>query len=351
MSATVTTVTTDIPVVVTPQAIDNKGCHDRHDRHDRHGDGESKNKGSLSPLAEKLRQRRSVLSTSETRRVHTSTHDVLNPASPTPYGLVTVVTVVTPKEISKLDQNDGRDTGRDGRDGQAAANCIDDDWNEVGPLDGFEPAPQSIPDARMIAGMLAASRVPAAIGGQTNAAGSGLTVNSVNGEAGASIPGSAPEMHSPVVNLYNIQVDSDQPPAPQSGKVCHSTSPAADPWAAGIAQLQRMPAPASFTPSHWQAIQRSCAILQDRWGPELRRLGWSTADAFGVHPTVGAAGLHSFGLGPLLGDAQVVDLTEARAAIVTAGRVRQSYTRRAMPQAVPAWEVDGKGGITSSCTT
>ncbi len=223
----------------------------------------------------------------------------------------------------------------------APPNQDNNDWNEVGPLDGFEPAPQSIPDARMIAGLLAASRVPATMGGRIDAAGPGLTVYSRHSEAGALTLGSVP-----VVTVSDIYADDgDLRPAPQSGQLGHSTSTAADPWAAGIAQLQGMPAPASFTPAHWQAIQRSCAILQDRWGPELRRLGWSTVDAFGVHPTVGAAGLHSFGLGPLLGDAQVVDLTETRATIVTAGGVRQSYTRRAMPWAVPVWEVSDTGKV------
>ncbi len=54
------------------------------------------------------------------------------------------------------------------------------------------------------------------------------------------------------------------------------TAKTADPWNDGIAKLQRMWALDGFTADRWELVQAGCAALLSDWGDEMRRLGWST---------------------------------------------------------------------------
>ena len=127
--------------------------------------------------------------------------------------------------------------------------------------------------------------------------------------------------------------------AEKSGQVGHSTEVDANPWATGVAQLQRMPPLPGLSLVQWARVQRGCASLLAEWGADMRRLGWSTEDGFGIHPDASGAAVHAYGLGLLLGDGRVVELTEAGARIETVRGVRQSFRRKPMPWSVPVWMV------------
>jgi hypothetical protein len=69
-------------------------------------------------------------------------------------------------------------------------------------------------------------------------------------------------------------------------------------------------------------------------------LGWSTEAAFGIHP--GAAGApFAWGLGLLVGDGRVVELTEKGARLETVRGIGQGFTRKPLPWSVPIWTVGG----------
>lgn len=121
----------------------------------------------------------------------------------------------------------------------------------------------------------------------------------------------------------------------------------ADPWAAGIAELQRMLPLDGFSPDQWMLVQRGCAALLEGWGAEMRRLGWNTADAFGVHPEVPGTAVCCYGLGVLLNGGSVVEMTKAGAKVRCRSGAHQSFTRLAGTGAVPIWTA-GKHPLPSS---
>ena len=110
-------------------------------------------------------------------------------------------------------------------------------------------------------------------------------------------------------------------------------------WALGVAQLQRMPPLPGFGAVRWASVVGDCARLLARNGPDLRCLGWGVEDAFGVHPDAPGDAVHCYGLGLLLNGGNVVDLTEQAAAIELPNGVRQTFRRSVRTGAVPVWTV------------
>jgi hypothetical protein len=110
-----------------------------------------------------------------------------------------------------------------------------------------------------------------------------------------------------------------------------------DPWAQGIARLQAMASLNGFSQRQWAWVQYGCAALQASHGTELRRLGWTTEDAFGIHPEVGGHAVHCYGLGVLLRDSRVVELTDKFARIRLRSGGHQTFTRVPNILAVPIW--------------
>ena len=111
------------------------------------------------------------------------------------------------------------------------------------------------------------------------------------------------------------------------------------PWAAGIAKLQIMYPLDGFSMSQWKWVQHGCTSLLASHGAEMTRLGWTVEDAFGAHPGVPGSAIHAYGLGLLLGDGKVVEMTESGARIETRRGVGQSFTRRSNAWSVPIWTV------------
>ncbi len=112
-----------------------------------------------------------------------------------------------------------------------------------------------------------------------------------------------------------------------------------DAWAAGIAHLQKMPPLDGFSFPQWRRVQQGCATLLASHGKEMRRLGWTAEDGFGVHPDVPVAGVHCYGLGIVLGDSRVIEMTDKFARLLLRSGVTQSFTRLPSPWAVPIWTV------------
>ena len=113
----------------------------------------------------------------------------------------------------------------------------------------------------------------------------------------------------------------------------------ADGWKAGVAELQRMLPLDGFSDGQWKSVQWGCAALLEDWSAEMRRLGWSAADGFGVHPEAPATAVQCCGLGVLLNDGHVIEMTDTGAKIRCASGVHQSFTRLACRGAVPIWTV------------
>lgn len=164
------------------------------------------------------------------------------------------------------------------------------DWQDDEVVEPYVPVPQSIPHDVMAAGLLAASRI-----------------------------------------RPRVVVDKPRSAADEI----------ADPWAAGVKRLQRMLAPLGFALDRWTMICSDCVRLLEHHGQDMRRLGWSTVDAFGVHPTAPAVAVRCYGLGLLLKGAKVIELTGTGAEIEMPSGARQTFTRTSGTGAVPTWAVEG----------
>lgn len=116
-----------------------------------------------------------------------------------------------------------------------------------------------------------------------------------------------------------------------------ASSAVMDPWASGVAHLQQMEALTGFSPVQWESVQRGCLSLLSGWGADMRQLGWTTEDAFGVHPDAPGGAVQCYGLGVLLGDSRVIEMTDKMARIELHDGARQSFTRRLAAGAVPVW--------------
>lgn len=110
-------------------------------------------------------------------------------------------------------------------------------------------------------------------------------------------------------------------------------------WNAGVAHLQRMLSPNGFPMDRWATICADCARLLEQHGADLRRLGWSTVDAFGVHPEAPVVAVRCYGLGLLLNGGKVFDLTEQRAGIKLPSGAQLTFSRAPRTGAVPIWTV------------
>ncbi len=95
------------------------------------------------------------------------------------------------------------------------------------------------------------------------------------------------------------------------------------------------------TPDRWALLCSDCSSLLERHGGDMRALGWSTADAFGAHPTAPAAAVCCYGLGLLLNGGREVEMTGMGATIELRNAVRQTFLRGSGTGAAPIWDAVG----------
>ncbi len=314
-ATSVPTVPTPIEPVGTGQGIDKKHCSDRSDCSDRTGGVKGQKRKSLSGLVSRLRQSRGQSSTFETRHVHTPASEPITSPIPPSLEVETVGTVGTANELGVFEGVEWSEQWSE-RSEQPPP-VMEADWKaleafrhrEDGSPDAWGPAeaercqglpplgsdenpiawgvPQSIPHDVMVAGLLAASRIRAPA--------------------------------APVIKSHGAKN--------------------ADPWAAGVADLQRMTPLDGFTSMQWTQTGIDAAELLRTYGTDMHRLGWDAADAFGLHPDVLGRAVRAWGLALLLDGGRVVEITAAGATIERPNGVRQSFTRRSGNGAVPAWEI------------
>ncbi len=108
-------------------------------------------------------------------------------------------------------------------------------------------------------------------------------------------------------------------------------------WAEGFARMQCQAPPTGCRQSEWIAVVDAAGRFLDRWATQAGRLGWTTADLFGVGPTwarTDARGLLTF----IPSGGAVVAITGDTARIRLASGAEQTYRRRAMLGARILWE-------------
>jgi hypothetical protein len=122
----------------------------------------------------------------------------------------------------------------------------------------------------------------------------------------------------------------------------HARMPAGEPldsWHAGVARLQEMPLLPGFKPDRWQRIQIDALELRETWGSELDRLGWTTVDVFGAHPSKPGDAIHCYGLAVLLKGGKLIELTSTAAQFQRESGAVLSFVRVPPTPTVPIWAV------------
>ena len=113
-----------------------------------------------------------------------------------------------------------------------------------------------------------------------------------------------------------------------------------DAWTIGVKRLQRMLPPKGFAMDRWALICMDCSRLLEHHGADLLRLGWTTEDAFGVHPHAPAAAVRCYGFGLLLNGGEVIEMTERHARAKLPSGAVQTFVRTAKMGAVPVWTLE-----------
>ena len=92
-----------------------------------------------------------------------------------------------------------------------------------------------------------------------------------------------------------------------------------------------------FRVTGWKHVYRNMRAFLDAFGEQAEALGWTTAELFGVHPSVGTIRVDHCGA--------LVLSVGGRVRLVTANEIRfdrLTYRRRPdHPQGVPIWEFRG----------
>ncbi len=104
-------------------------------------------------------------------------------------------------------------------------------------------------------------------------------------------------------------------------------------WVQGVADLMVMPPHPDWKDGDWHTLKDDARRFLQEWASQARRLGWESADLFGVHPTKPTVRFDCMGLVPLLRGRAVLALTDDSAAIKTASGGSLTFRKRAAPPA------------------
>ena len=110
-------------------------------------------------------------------------------------------------------------------------------------------------------------------------------------------------------------------------------------WADGLATLNAMTTPPDIPEARWSRIVDNAARFADRWGRQAVDLGWSVRDVFGCHPDRPWGRTDQAGLVWLIGDHEVVAITDDTAVIQTSTGNRLTYYRRGQAGEALMWQL------------
>lgn len=115
-------------------------------------------------------------------------------------------------------------------------------------------------------------------------------------------------------------------------------------WIEGVRLLREVPRPRTWPGRAWQQLLIDAERFLQRWGAQAACLGWQNWELFGCCRAAPWNRIQGLGLALLLGDREVVALTDREAAIRTPRGERQTYHRKPVDPLHPAerclvWEL------------
>jgi hypothetical protein len=98
-------------------------------------------------------------------------------------------------------------------------------------------------------------------------------------------------------------------------------------WQAICEELKRSEPPSWASAERWRELVADAESFLAAWGKTADRLGWTTLDLFGVHPTAPATRFDVMGLIPILRGRSVCDLSDKTATIECESRAKLIFHR------------------------
>lgn len=113
-------------------------------------------------------------------------------------------------------------------------------------------------------------------------------------------------------------------------------------WSYGFQKVCHMTPPIGILPSRWAQIAVNTDHFLTKHGADAARLGWTTLDLFGVGGDAPDHRIDLMGLVPLIGGAEVLELSEKTARLRTVtGSIQTFYRKPAQAGRVTLWELEG----------
>lgn len=117
------------------------------------------------------------------------------------------------------------------------------------------------------------------------------------------------------------------PPREQRAGVIERDGDIPREWAEGFAYMLTMRRSTGFGISRWEELLDDAGRFIDTWARQASALGWTTADVFGIHPTLPEARHDMKGLIAVLRGGRVVAMSESGAVIQSPTGARHSFRR------------------------
>lgn len=115
-----------------------------------------------------------------------------------------------------------------------------------------------------------------------------------------------------------------------------------EPWASGFARLAAMRPPSGIARARWLRMLDDAGAFLDAWGGEAVRLGWTTADVFGVNRHAPVTRTDGHGLVWVLDGRPVIAVSAMAATIRTPSGRALAYRRQPAEDVVPLWEMEAE---------
>jgi len=98
-------------------------------------------------------------------------------------------------------------------------------------------------------------------------------------------------------------------------------------WKAICEEIKRAAPPSWVSAERWRELVADAESFLAAWGKTANRLGWTTLDLFGVHPTSPASRFDVIGLIPILRGRKISALAELTATIDCKSGAKQTFNR------------------------
>ncbi len=122
-----------------------------------------------------------------------------------------------------------------------------------------------------------------------------------------------------------------------AGDVAHVATVA---WDDGVALLREHRPPIGADPAEWRRLVLDARKLNAHWGDDLRHLGWTAVEVFGVEPNPAHRRLDRLGLLSFISGGAVEAIDADSVVTLHAGKDRLVYQRKLRSSgAVPIWQL------------